>query len=337
MVGFRGTAPEDPSVQQLLQNLERGLVAGVIFFAHNLISPSQVQALTQAFREVKTPVPPLLALDQEGGRVQRLGPPNGFKAFPSARHVAKTLSLQEAHALYLEMAHQTQEAGFNFVFGPVVDLHSPTSPVIGKLERAYASQAGEIIGYAQAFVEAHRQKGIRTCLKHFPGHGLAPGDTHLGWVDVTETFSTEELAPFQSLLQSGHADAVMASHLFHKDWDPLFPVSLSAEMMPQLLRKEMGYQGVVVTDDLHMGAIGQHFSLETVLYQAIKAHNDLLIVSGNPLAAGKTSAFDPTPTLPEYLSTLLAQWLAEDHLSKAAVDRAHNRVWALRKAQLAIS
>tara|TARA_A100000171_G_scaffold52680_1_gene72345 strand:- start:106 stop:1155 length:1050 start_codon:yes stop_codon:yes gene_type:complete len=329
MMGFKGVAPEDDGVRRLVEYLEEGFLAGVIFFSHNLVSPAQVKELTDVFRSVKTDFPPLLAIDQEGGRVQRLCEKNGFRSFTSARDIAESCSPEGAADFYDEMARQTDAAGFNYVFGPVVDLHSNSCPVIGGLNRAYGVLPSTVVAYAKAFVEAHRKRGIITCLKHFPGHGFAVGDTHEGWVDVTSTYQAQEQEPFKSLIESGYADSIMTAHIFHREWDARYPVSLSDHIIPDQLRCNLAYQGLVVTDDLHMGAIGKHFDLDTILYQAIKAQNDLLIFSGNPLAAGNDAHFDSREKLPEYLPCYVEKLLCRGKLLPEDLLTAHKRLKAV--------
>lgn len=331
MIGFRGTKPDDAGVLKALTYLKEGLIEGVLFFAYNIIDPLQIKELTQAFKEASPHMPPLLAVDQEGGKVQRLSDQNGFLSFPSALEIAGSHSVSEAHAVYQQMAQQTHEAGFNYVFGPVVDLHDEGSPIIGKLGRSYGPRPETVCEYARAFIDAHRQVGVLTCLKHYPGHGLASGDTHQGCVDVTSSFQHKERSPFKTLMASGHAESVMSSHLYHQQWDRHFPVSLSETIIPHYLRQDDQYQGVVVTDDLHMGAIGKYFFFESTLVQALRAQNDLLIFSSHPAANGGVKDFDPKASLPEQLPNSLQRFLSKGLITQEALQKAHERVQRLRQ------
>ena len=325
LVGFVGTSPEDKSVQELHQTLEKGLAVGVIFFRHNIENPDQIRVLNASFRALKTPTPILLALDQEGGRVQRLGAQNSFKNFPSAWDVAQ-MTLEEAASLYKDFAIQVKDAGFNYVLGPVVDLHHPDSQAIGGLARAYSADPQKIADFARAFIQAHRDQGIATSIKHFPGHGLARGDTHQGLVDVTQTFQAEELTPFQMLVEEKMADSVMVAHVHHTDWDPDYPASISPHIVEKILREGWGYDGVVVTDDLHMGAIVD--TLKDPVFvgaKAARAGNDLLLFSNNKLAAqGQEGIQDITLT---YLQEGIKQMLGEDYAQICA--RAKRRILTL--------
>ena len=175
---------------------------------------------------------------------QRLRASNGFADTPSAEDVAAQQTPAQARATYGQMARMVADAGFNFNFGPVVDLRGDpadplqqaVSPVIGKLKRAYSNDPATVVRYAETFIQAHHEAGVLTALKHWPGHGLATGDTHLGLVDVTQTAQPIEQWPFQQLIRSGNADAVMTAHLVNRSVDPDWPVTLSQRFIQPLLR-----------------------------------------------------------------------------------------------------
>lgn len=281
MIGFQGTKPTDPEAAHVLNLAREGLIGGIILFGHNIESPSQVQSLLFPFRETGI----FIAVDQEGGCVQRLTLEKGFTPTPSAYEVGQG-SLEEARTVYDRQAHQLHELGFNLIFGPVVDLHSPESAAIGKRERAYSSDPEQVVAYAGVFVQAHHAHGALTALKHFPGHGLAQEDSHRGLVDITTTFQDAELEPYRQLVHTGSADMIMTAHVIHQDYDPLHPATLSESFIGPLLREEMGYNGVVISDDLQMGAIAQHYSLEERVARALKAGVDIVLFSNNLAAAG---------------------------------------------------
>ncbi|MBX9696654.1 MAG: hypothetical protein K2X53_01060, partial [Alphaproteobacteria bacterium] len=167
MIGFEGTHPNDPSILTLSKQIEAGLVGGLIFFKYNIDSPSKVNELTRYFHSLSAPHPLLLGVDQEGGRVQRLNATNGFVDFKSAKEIGDAGDVDAAYDHYTHMARITRDAGFNVVFGPVVDVHDAVCPVIGANGRAYGSDAKTVTLFARAFVDAHRDQGILTSLKHF--------------------------------------------------------------------------------------------------------------------------------------------------------------------------
>jgi beta-N-acetylhexosaminidase len=291
MVGFHGTALQDEGVQKVARYIQSGQVGHIIHFGYNIKSPEQTKQLNTYFRSLAPhqALPLLIAVDQEGGRVTRLTAEKGFPTFKSAKQVALTLSPAKAQAYYTSMAKVAHDGGFNLVLGPVVDLeYHPKkggllNPAIGKLERAYSADIKLVSAYAQAFIQAHRQYGILTALKHFPGHGLAGSDSHKGLVDITPTFDKLEVAPYYHLMSKNLVDMVMTAHVTHQGYDKTYPATLSPVIIKTLLR-DQGYKGVVISDDLFMGAIQSHFNLKTTVIQAIKAGVDILMFSVNEAA-----------------------------------------------------
>jgi beta-N-acetylhexosaminidase len=174
--------------------------------------------------------------------------------------------------------------GINVNFVPDVDLDlNPANPVIGKLERSFSPDPAVVTRHAMAIIEAHRRYGVLTAPKHFPGHGSAGGDTHKGIVDVTGHWTPVELEPFRILIRQGMADMVMTAHIFNGKLDPVWPSTLSRKMLTGILREEMGYDGVVISDDMQMKAISAHYGLETAIKQSILAGVDILIFANNSL------------------------------------------------------
>lgn len=333
MVGFHGTDLTDPEVQQTLQLAREGKIGGVIFFGYNIVDPHQVKNLTSAFQEAQPGL--LIGIDQEGGRVKRLSSRNGFQDFPSAKEIAETQSPLQAYQTYLKMAKMIKLAGFNLNFGPVVDLHADPKghecPVIGKLERSYSSHINEVIDYASMFIDAHRKMGILTSLKHFPGHGYARQDSHKGMVDITLTSCPQEQDVFYRLITSGKVDTIMSGHLIHRGWDAHYPATLSPHILNHYLREGVKYDGVILTDDLHMGAIGQHYLLEEVIIQAIRAGNDILLFSNNKAAAQGVKKFKASASLAQKIHDLIIKAIKENKLSRADLHEAFLRIDALKR------
>jgi beta-N-acetylhexosaminidase len=340
MMGVDGTTPGAPGVQQALEQIRAGQLGGVILYRYNVTSPEQVRALNRALADANPlPDPLLVALDQEGGLVQRLRASNGFFDTPSHEDVAAQQTPAQARQTWLRMARMVADAGFNFNFGPVVDLRgdprdpggAPVSPVIGGLERAFSSDPAVVVTYAREFIAAHHEAGVLTALKHWPGHGLAEGDTHLGLVDVTRTAQAIEQQPFRQLIRAGLADAVMTAHLVNRNVDPDWPVTLSERFIGPLLREREGFDGVVVTDDLHMGAIQEQHSEREAVVRALLAGNDLLVFSNNPAAATTVPGFRPRYDMGRHVAALVREAIARGELTEAHVDAAWRRVALLRQ------
>lgn len=317
MVGFKGTTPQDPEVEALAESLKQGHISGVIFFRHNIVTPTQVRTLTRHFLNAADGFPCLVALDQEGGKVQRLRKMEGcddFHDVPSAEEIGALYRQEGAGAvrkIYDAAAAQVRDAGFNYVFGPVVDLLNPLSPVIAGYQRAYSKDPIEVAACGKIFVETHRAQGIATSPKHFPGHGNASGDTHAGFVDVSQSYMENESVPFEKMIQDKDADSLMMAHIFNKEWDDTWPVSASPYVIEQMVRTDMAYDGVLINDDLCMGAIVDHWSIPEMSTQMVRAGIDLLLCSYNGAAAQGKKALPETAYAPAALQAFLKESLGE--------------------------
>lgn len=286
LLGFSGDTPAAAAGMASL--LERGAIGGVIYFRSNVYSLGDVRGINEVLWAGARNLPPLIAIDQEGGWVQRLTKDVGFPELPSAQQVAATRSPAEAEADYYQVAKQLASLGFNLNFGPVVDVNlNPENPVIGRIGRSYSEDPNKVITYAEAFIKAHRKAGMLTSLKHFPGHGSSAGDTHDGFVDITRSWNGDvELLPYQRLMQAGLVDSVMVGHLYNaggprQDLTAKYPASLSQGWIESVLRGRngLGYQGVVITDDMNMGAITKEFGTDTAIVRAVRAGVDILLFS----------------------------------------------------------
>jgi beta-N-acetylhexosaminidase len=282
VTGFRGISTGDPEVDVVRRYLSEGTVAGVLLLKRNVVSPEQLATLTHALKEA-TPGPvPIIAIDQEGGRVARLDATNGFRTWMSAAEVAASgMGQQDILAYYAERAQEMSAAGINLNLAPAVDLNvNPFNPVIGRLGRSYGQSAEVVVRAAGLFIKAHHSAGIFTSLKHFPGHGSSVTDSHLGVTDVSETWQASEAEPFQVLAAEGLADTIMTGHLLHPRFSdrPGVPSSLSRTTVDQI-RGAIGFNGPVITDDMQMNAITGFLSFPEAAIAAVNAGNSLLIYS----------------------------------------------------------
>lgn len=337
MIGFNGTEPGDREVKALQQLAKKGELGGIIFFGYNLKDPDQVKALTRSFNHTETPYPLLLAIDQEGGKVQRLRAKNGFQDFMSAKQASQS-SPQLRDSNYQNMAAMVHQAGFNMVLGPVVDLEynlkdHKVSPAIGALERSYGPTPEIVYRNAQAFIKAFHHQGIITTLKHFPGHGFAQQDSHHGLVDITQTHDPTELDPFYQLIAAGQADAIMTAHLLNRHHDPDFPATLSPRILKPLLR-DQGYQGVIITDCLNMGAIQQYFQFEDIIINALNADVDILLFSNNSGAninVGLNGERIPSPQLVSRIIAIIEQAVVAGRISPERIEQSYRRIVRLKQ------
>lgn len=282
MMGFNGIEPHDAGSVDARKLLEAGKIGGLIFMGHNMRDKEQIARLVHSMKKTgHRYTPPLLAIDQEGGFVQRLQSKHGFTPIPTARSIALDDNQDQAFRTYQTLAKELGLAGFNVNFGPVVDLNLvPENPIIGQKERSYGKKAKTVQTFARAFVLAHRQYNILTSLKHFPGHGSSWTDSHEQFVDLTNSWRDAELLPYRMLVKQHLVDMVMVGHLFHpsfSDGDKI-PASLSKRAIQGVLRKDIGYRGIVITDDLTMGAIKKYFTMQEALVMAVNAGNDILLI-----------------------------------------------------------
>ncbi|WP_158541643.1 glycoside hydrolase family 3 protein [Pelagibacterium lacus] len=326
MLGFNGDAVTDAGVRAVREQIGRGEIGGVMYLRTNVASLPAIRSINGALVAARPWLPPFIALDQEGGQIERLTRAVGFAEIPSAAAVARQ-GPEAARAIYAELGRNLAREGFNVNFGPVVDLDlNPANPIIARYERAYGSDAETVTAFARAFIEGHHAAGMGTALKHFPGHGSSTGDTHDGFVDVTEVWQESELDPYRALIGAGLADMIMVAHLFNAEWqdgDALqLPASLSPHWIAGVLRGELGFEGVVISDDLEMGAIRSRFDLEETVVRAVAAGNDILLFSN-------TVAYDPE--LGTEIHAILVEKAGEDPRFASLIEASYGRIIALKR------
>jgi beta-N-acetylhexosaminidase len=281
MVGFVGDSASDTSVKAVRAEIAAGELGGIMYLKPNVASRQAVVAMNEAFRAASPDLPPFIALDQEGGSVERLTEAVGFTEVPNARTVASSDSPAEARQVYESLARGVAAWGFNVNFAPVVDLDvNPRYQIIARFGRAYGKDAATVAAYAEQVIAAHHDAGVLTALKHFPGHGSSTADSHEGFVDITRTWSETELEPYAELISGGYDDFVMVGHLIDTSVDPSgLPASLSKPWIEEVLREKLGFKGLVISDDLEMGAIRDQFSLRQTAIDAVRAGIDVLLFS----------------------------------------------------------
>lgn len=334
IMGFNGTtANSDHPIKIAIQ--DQGL-GGVVLFdkdqkkpghKKNIENPEQVKNLNtqlQTFASychspLDKPLPLFIAVDYEGGMVNRLKPEYQFPETLPAEIFA-TLSDKSAAIEARRMARTLQQVGFTLNFSPLIDLNLyPENPIIGKLRRSFSADPNIVTEYAAIFAKAHYDACIAFCYKHFPGHGSSRGDSHLGIVDVSDTWQPEELIPYKQLLKKPFGcDMIMSAHIINKQLDPTgLPASLSYTILTELLRQAFNYQGLIVCDDLQMKAITDVFGLEESIVMAINAGNDLLIF-GNQCGDIDYST--------EEIVDLIVKNIVDEKISRHRIDESFHRI-----------
>jgi len=329
MVGFRGTALNES--QHISRDLKKYRLGGVILFDYdvptksnrrNILSPQQLRSLTTSLQN-HTENTLLIAIDQEGGTVSRLKPKRGFAKTVSAEKLGEIDDVDSTRIYTEQAAGQLAELGFNVNFAPVLDLNTnPDNPVIGALGRSISADAEEVTRHASVMLETFERYGIIGVGKHFPGHGSSEDDSHLGVVEVTKTWQTEELKPYKNLTEDEQLQAVMTAHIYNAKLDSLWPATLSQKIITGKLREEMGFEGVVFSDDLQMEAIRSEYSLEQTIYRSLKAGVDILLFANN-------SIYEPdiVPKTVEIIKKLLA----EGRITKERINKSYLRIQQLKQ------
>ena len=282
IVGVTGTSIDQN--QQLQDDIKKGRVGSVILFEKNITPTNSYVNLKRFINHLaeEAPLPLLVAIDQEGGLVNRLKEKYQFPKSVSAGYLGSTGS-PDSTKFYAEMTASTLAGlGINVNFAPVVDLKIDGNPVIAKNERAYSADPDSVAMHAGEVVKAMRRFGVVSVLKHFPGHGSSRADSHQGIADVTSYWTEKELIPYRNMLKDGKVDAVMSAHIVNKNLDESgVPGTLSNKMIAGLLRKDLGFEGVVFSDDMQMHAITKYYGLEKALEMSINAGIDIVMFSNN--------------------------------------------------------
>ncbi len=274
MVGFDGTGMTD-DLRYLIEELK---VGGIILFAGNIVDPEQIQELCRSAQEHARAwgQPELfIAVDQEGGPVARLKPPH-FTRFQGNPHLKNEADAARCAAV---ISSELKNVGINMDLAPVLDVAPKTMKSIME-GRAFGDDPEWVGRMGAKMIRAFQENGIMACAKHFPGIGRTTLDSHieLPFFDASEEdLRAFDLPPFQRAIEA-HAATVMLSHITYTGIDPVWPASLSPAIVKDLLRKEMGYEGVVMTDDLDMGAISKYFDIRTAIRQIIAADIDIALI-----------------------------------------------------------
>ncbi|MDX9814391.1 MAG: glycoside hydrolase family 3 N-terminal domain-containing protein [Sulfurimonas sp.] len=287
IVGFDGLEVNKNS--QIIKDINTYELGGVILFdidykdqsrQKNISSKAQLKKLTSSLK-LLSKHNLLISIDQEGGQVARLKPKYGFDAIASAKMVS-TMDEYMSHHVYSALASSLASSDINCNFAPVLDLELSQN-MIAKKHRSFGSDAQKVAMYGEIVIDELRAKNILAVAKHFPGHGSSKADSHDGFVDITNTWSEVELEPYKKLIALNKLDMIMSAHVFNAKLDSTYPATLSHNINTKLLRDKLGFDGVLVSDDMQMGAITKNYSLKEALTLALNSGVDMLIF-GNQLA-----------------------------------------------------
>ncbi|MBK5277253.1 MAG: glycoside hydrolase family 3 protein [Bacteroidia bacterium] len=316
-------AEVDPIV---LEEVRQGKAGSIIYFEKNIPktnSFAEFKKMSWTYQQA-APIPLFISIDQEGGKVNRLKEKYGFPRSITARAMGKDKMLDSVRFYAGSIAANLAGLGINVNFAPCVDLAvNPDNTVIVKPERAFSSNEDSVAMMAIEYIKQHRKVGVITTLKHFPGHGSSKEDTHFGVADVTNTWSERELKPYKMIIDSGYVDAVMTSHIVNKNLDKNgLPGTLSKDILDGILRKKLGFNGVVISDDMQMHAIAKNYGLEETIKLAINAGVDIMCFSNNIAGSEERTVTK--------VHEIIRKFVESGELSKARIDESFHRIMKLK-------
>ncbi|WP_319471953.1 glycoside hydrolase family 3 N-terminal domain-containing protein [uncultured Pseudodesulfovibrio sp.] len=327
MAGFRGF--EAPTDSPIIRDIEKYHLGGIILFDYdvmthsyerNIKNPAQVKKLVSDLK-AHADIPLLTAIDQEGGKVQRLKPKYGFKGTPSAA-VLGAGNDKDVEFAAMSIGYMLHKLGFNLDFAPLADVNvNPESPAIGKMGRSFSADPNRVAQCDEIFLTELKRQGVIGCLKHFPGHGSAGSDSHKGLTDVTNTWTAQELIPYRLLIKKGEPKVIMTAHIFNEKLDPKYPATLSKRIITGLLRKDLGFNGVVITDDMTMKAITSFYGQAEAISLSIQAGADILLFGNN---------IDYDADVVPKAHAIIRKFVDDGVISKQRITQSYDRIMRLK-------
>ncbi len=328
IIGFRGLSI-DPNTT-IAKDIKSGRIGGVILFdkdvalnspVRNVESPQQVKQLISSLKAF-TPNKLFVCVDQEGGYVARLKQKYGFPYNVSQQYLGDLDNTDSTMYYANQTAILLKSLGFNVNFAPVVDLNiNPENPVIGKIERSFSSDPNIVVKHSQILTHQFNEYGILPVLKHFPGHGSSSSDSHLGLTDVTQTWNSIELEPYKQIINNNFDGMIMTAHIFNSNLDPDFPATLSYNTITGILRNQLNYKGVIVSDDMNMGAITLNYGLESAIEHSINAGVDILIFANNLI-------YDEN--IAQNAINIVKNLISSGKIKRERIDESYKRIMSLK-------
>lgn len=324
MAGMQGQVVLKNST--VLRAVRQGKVGGILLFERNLSATKTADRLQSmnTLLQNDADIPLIISIDQEGGQVNRLKTKYGFPEMPSAKSVGDKNDDAYAEQIARTIAQSLIRTGINLNYAPVLDLHHATCPVLGKRNRCFSDDPARVAHLAAIYIEQHRNQGVRTVVKHFPGHGSSRSDSHLGVVDVTKYWSPKELEPYKQLILDGQVEMVMTAHIVNRQLDPAgLPATLSKAILQNVLRKELGFEGVIISDDMQMHAISSNYGFEESIRLAIEAGVDILLFSNNIGGASNYSI--------DNIHATIKRLVKEGKITQERIDASFRRIMQFKR------
>ena len=290
IIGFRGT--EVTSNSPIYYDVRDRNIGGVVLYEtdnttnnneRNIESKSQLTQLTDQLQDISSSQL-IIAVDQEGGKIQRLKPSHGFSAYPSHLELAKQGTPEETKKVASDIGQELQEVGINLNFGPVTDVMvNRNSMIISRMYRSFSDDPQVVYEHAKAYINGLHHEDVISVVKHFPGFGSETGKKTNGMYDISTSWTEKELIPYKKLFADNDVtvDAVMVSHVFNTNLDSRYPASLSGEVITGMLRNELGYDGVIIGESPQAVFISEEYGLENAIRAQVEAGIDMLQFANN--------------------------------------------------------
>lgn len=318
------------STDTLLIEIKSGKVGGIIFFEKNISSTASSETLKKLISDLQASAstPLFMSIDEEGGKVHRLKEKYGFVPMPSAGYLGNLNNLDSTTYYTTNLAKELKELGINLNYAPCLDLATnPNNPIIAKVGRSYSADPAIVAQQATASILAHHEQGVKTIVKHFPGHGSSSSDSHLGIVDVTNQWNVIELMPYNTLIKSGNIDAVMTAHIINEHLDASkLPGTLSKVIVTDILRNMLDFKGVVFSDDMQMYAISKNYGQENAIKLSILAGVDVLVFGNNVTATDRIKASE--------IHAIIKKLVLSGEIPESRINEAYERILTLKNKKV---
>ena len=330
LVGFRGTDIDEN--HRIVSDIRDHNLGGVVLYStdmqgdgdtRNVESPEQLSRLTESLQDYAS-TPLFVAVDQEGGRVNRLDQSYGFPTAHSHRRIGAENDEDYTRDQAETIAETLENVGVNINFAPVLDLYSnPANPIIGRLNRSFSSDPDEVANHASIFINTHRQNGVLNAAKHFPGYGSFADQNYRDIPDVTDTWEETELEPYQQLIAEDNLDIIMVSNVFNHQLDEEYPASLSSNIINDVLRQQLGFDGVILAESPQMQEITEHYGFEEGVRLQFKAGADMLQFANNLVY---------NENVVEEVIEIGVELVENGEIPESQIDASYNRIMNLKES-----
>ncbi|AXG70256.1 beta-hexosaminidase [Kordia sp. SMS9] len=308
---------------KILADIKAQKLGGVLLYEKNISKTNSVTILKKLVTSLKqeATLPLLVSIDEEGGKVNRLKQKYGFPKTVSAKYLGEVNDIDSTKYYSDIVAHNLLDLGINVNYAPVLDVDNEDNPPIGKNHRAFSKDPKEIIKHARQVVKSHRYFNVKTVVKHFPGHGNSRQDSHYNVTDVSKYWQQQEVFPYIKLLYEGNVDAIMTAHIVNDQLDDSkLPATLSKKIMTDYLRGDLGFDGVIFSDDMQMKAIADQFGFEKSIEMAILAGVDVLMFSNHIPMKGRGMI------LPKDIIDIVKKMIVDGKISEKRIDESYQRI-----------